>query len=407
VTIADPITDTKQKLKWGLVAMLMAFCFISHLNRISMSIAGDERIMKQYGLAPVEMGMVYSSFLLVYTVFMIPGGFFIDQFGPRMALAIVGFGSAAFCMLTGAIGWLQASVVWISLILVRGAMGLVTVPLHPAAATAVGLWMPERSRNVVNGLITGAALLGIACTYKVFGSLIAAFDWPWAFLITGFATAVLASVWLMIAPRQQQRSESRSIADWKPLLRNRNIWFLTLSYAAIGYFQYLFFYWMHYYFDDVLHLGKEASLYYAGIPPLTMALCMPIGGWLSDRSARRFIVPMGGMILGAVLLGCGVLAKTPFWIVFWFSLALGAVGAAEAAFWSSIVEAGGTFGGTAAAIMNTGGNAGGMLAPVITPLVSKTFGWPIGIALGGLVCLAGAMCWIRIRSNDERTVNTS
>jgi len=158
---------------------------------------------------------------------------------------------------------------------------------------------------------------------------------------------------------------------------------------------------MHYYFDDVLKLGKEASLYYAGIPPLVMAVCMPIGGWLSDRSSRRSVVPMAGMVLGALLLGCGVLAKTPFWIVFWFSLALGAVGTAEGAFWSTIVEAGGSFGGTAAAIMNTGGNGGGMLAPVVTPWISERFGWQVGIALGGAVCLAGAMCWIGIRSERK------
>ena len=379
--------------------MLMAFCFISHLNRISMSVAGDERIMKQYGIAPVKMGMVYSAFLLVYTIFMIPGGFFIDRFGPRTALAVVGFGSAAFCMLTGAVGWMEASVVWILLLLVRGTMGLVTVPLHPAAATAVGLWMPQSKRNLVNGLITGAALLGVACTYKVFGTLITRIEWQRAFLVTGLVTAVIGVIWLIVSPRAEKPSEPRGIAEWDlSIMLNRNVWLLTLSYAAIGYFQYLFFYWMHYYFDDVLKLGKEASLYYAGIPPLVMAVCMPIGGWLSDRSSGRSVVPMAGMVLGALLLGCGVLAKTQFWIVFWFSLALGAVGAAEGAFWSTIVEAGGSFGGTAASIMNTGGNGGGMLAPVITPWVSDRLGWPVGIALGGAVCLAGAMCWIGIRS---------
>jgi MFS family permease len=380
----------------------MAFCFISHMNRISMSVAADERIMKHYGIAPDKMGMVYSAFLLVYTVFMIPGGFFIDRFGPRIALAVVGIGSAAFCALTGTVGWMQASVVWIALLFVRGTMGLTTTPLHPAAANAVGLWVPDSKRNVVNGLITGAALLGIACTYPIFGLLIAKLDWPRAFLITGAITGVIAVVWLAVAPRHEAGSHRQAMTGWKGLLRNRSLWLLTLSYAAIGYFQYLFFYWMHYYFVDVLHLGDEASRYYAGLPPLTMAICMPIGGWLSDRlRPNRALVPICGMVAGALLLGCGVFAKTPFWIVFWFSLALGAVGAAEAAFWSTIVEVGQPFGGAAAAIMNTGGNGGGMLAPVVTPYVSKWFGWPVGIALGGLVCLAGAMCWIGIKQREH------
>lgn len=378
-----------------IVALLMALCFISHLNRISMSVAADERIMKGYGITPERMGMVYSAFLLVYTVFMIPGGFFIDRFGARVALAVMGFGSAVFCMLTGLVGWMEGSQVWISLMLVRGVMGLVTTPLHPGAAKAVGTWVPESRRNLVNGLVTGAALLGIACTYKFFGSLIEGFEWSRAFLITGGITAVLTLVWLAVSAGQKEAVEDRRTIDWRGLLRSRNLLLLTLSYAAIGYFQYLFFYWMHYYFVDVLHLGKEASRYYAGIPPLTMAVCMPLGGWLSDRLPfRRGLVPFCGMVLGAFLLGGGVMAKAPFWIVFWFSLALGAVGAAEGAFWTAAAETGG---GTGAAIMNTGGNGGGMLAPWVTPMVSQAFGWPVGIALGGVICLAGALCWLGIQ----------
>ena len=387
--------------RWAVVGLLMAFCFISHLNRISISVAGDERIMEQYAIAPKQMGMVYSAFLLVYTVFMIPGGFFIDRFGARTALAVVGFGSAAFCVFTGATGWMAASQVWISLILVRGMMGLFTTPLHPAAANAVAQWVPVSKRSLVNGLVTGAALLGIACTYKVFGSLIEKFDWPRAFLITGGATALLTVVWLWVSRGPAEASSEAGMVGWQVLLKNRSLVLLTLSYAAIGYFQYLFFYWMHYYFHKVLHLGDEASRYYAGIPPLTMALCMPVGGWLADRFQSRAVVPLCGMVLGALLLSAGVFAKTPFWIVFWFSLALGAVGAAEGSFWSTAVETGGKFGGTAAAIVNTGGNGGGLLAPILTPMVSEAFGWPVGIALGGIICLAGAMCWLGIKPKER------
>ena len=399
------VVQSDRKIRWAVPLALMALCFISHFNRISMSVAADERIMEQYKIAPKQMGIVYSAFLLVYTIFMIPGGFFIDRFGPRIALAVVGLGSAAFCMLTGMVGWMEASAVWMSLLLVRGVMGLVTTPLHPAAANAVGLWVPESRRSLVNGLITGAALLGVACTYKAFGSLIGQFEWPKAFMITGLLTAVITFLWLAVTPRHEKGPRGPEMARWRVLLRNRSVWLLTFSYASIGYFQYLFFYWIHHYFVKILGMSEEASRYYAGLPPLTMAICMPIGGWLSDRLPPRALVPMCGMVLGALLLGCGVLAKTPFWIVFWFSLAMGAVGAAEGAFWSTVVEVGRSAGGTAAAIMNTGGNAGGMLAPYLTPLVSETLGWPVGIGLGGVVCLAGALCWIGIRSERNETGN--
>lgn len=420
---SSKIIDASQPpVRWSIVVMLMALCFISHLNRISMSVAGDERIMKQFSISPEKMGIVYSSFLLVYTIFMIPGGFFIDRFGPRRALLVVGFGSALFGAATGGVGFgfAAGSSVWLSLILIRGLMGLFTTPLHPGCARAVGSAVPLPRRSMANGLVNGAALLGIACTYKIFATLIDRFGWPNAFLITGACTAAITCVWMVCsghqlradadASEQRSKKEAGRPKEWVSLLKDRNLIFLTVGYAAVGYFQYLFFYWMHYYFDEVLHLGKSASQFYAGIPPLAMAIGMPLGGWLSDRSQRhlgyrwgRAVVPMIGMIAGALLLYLGIIAKEPVWIVTWFSLALGAVGACEGPFWATAVEVGGKRGGTAAAIFNTGGNAGGLLAPVVTPWISKYFHWQIGIGLGGVICLLGALCWFWIDPTKNGT----
>ena len=416
------------RIPWRTVSLLMALCFISHLNRISMAVAGDERIMKQFSIAPERMGAIYSAFLLVYTVCMIPGGFFIDRFGARRALMVVGFGSAVFGALTGGVAfiWAGAVQVWTALVLVRGLMGLFTTPLHPGAARAVADWTPLPRRSFVNGLVTGAALLGIACTYRIFGALIARVDWPVAFLICGGVTAVLTAVWTLVSAASPAGANTdqapgnrvpgvaaarRAGPGWIALLRNRTVILLAISYAAVGYFQYLFFYWMHFYFDEVLHLGKSASQYYAGIPPLAMAIGMPLGGWLSDRLQSRWgyrwgraVVPLAGMMAGALFLGLGIAGREPGWIVAWFSLALGVVGACEGSFWSTAVEVGGRLGGTAAAVINTGGNGGGMLAPVVTPWVSKYFHWQVGMGLGGLVCLAGALCWLWIDPRPDTRI---
>ena len=91
--------------RWLILAFLMALCFISHFNRASITSAGDERIMQQSGISPEQMDIIYSAFLIVYTLFMIPGGWLIDRRGPRFALAYMGLGSALFCAFTGGIGF--------------------------------------------------------------------------------------------------------------------------------------------------------------------------------------------------------------------------------------------------------------------------------------------------------------
>ena len=415
--------EQSTRVRWHILALLMALCFLSHFNRVSMSVAGNDRIMEQYSISPTKMGAVYSAFLLVYSIGMIPGGFYIDRCGARVALITMGFGTALFGALTGGIGFIchAASQALAGLIVVRSLMGLSATPLHPGSARAVGNWFPFSERGRANGLVTGAAIIGVAASYKGFGALIHWFDWPVAFLITGGLMAALSLLFALYATEQPaqhrwiNRREQRLIAGnqpgaenasaapaagWWSLLTNRSLLLLTLSYAAVGYFQYLFVYWMQYYFDKELHLGEKASHFYAGIPQLAMALTMPCGGWLADRLQRSFgprlargLVSASGMVAGAALLGLGILAREPLWIVTWFTLALGSLGVSEAPFWATAVELGGRRGGTAAAICNTGGNLGGMLAPVLTPLISGAFGWAWGISLGGAICLLGAVCW--------------
>src|SRR6185503_6856404 len=92
---------------------------------------------------------------------------------------------------------IAAGQVWLSLLIVRSLMGLLTTPLHPASARAAANWFPERQRALANGLITGAALLAYSAVHPVFGALIDRFDWPAAFLISGGCTAALALVWFL------------------------------------------------------------------------------------------------------------------------------------------------------------------------------------------------------------------
>ena len=486
MTARLPAEDAPTRLRWHIVAMLMGLCLISHVNRASMSVAGTDRIMGQFSIDPVKMGAVYSAFLLIYSICMIPGGLFIDRFGPRHALMVVGFGSALFGALTGLTGWLfsSAASMLLALTLVRGTMGLLSAPLHPAAARTIGNWFPFAQRSWANGIVTAAAIVGVAVSYPGFGALIKIVDWPAAFLVCAGITALLTILWTFHATdsptqhrgvNQEERefietsdmphpsalaensgqSPNRQIAEaaahgteaaapgtsggwqmgetsgpqengrakspnsrsrtqgWSALLSNRSLLLITLSYAAVGYFQYLFVYWMQFYFDKVLHLGETASKYYAGILQVGLALGMPLGGWLSGHLAQtlgvrrgRAFVSGGGMVASAALLGLGVLARDPVWIVAWFALAHVAIGASEGPFWATAVDIGGSRGGTAAAICNTGGNVGGMMAPVMTPWVSGHFGWPWGIGLGGVVCFLGALCWCWIEP-ASRTTNSN
>jgi len=400
----------------------MGLCFISHFNRLSMSVAGTERLMPDYGISPKQMGVVYSSFLLVYTILMIPGGLLLDRIGPRRALMLVGFGSAVMGAGTGILGWLFPPIrgaleLLVPLLVVRCIMGAVSTPLHPSLARFVANWFPQAQRNVANGLVTGAALAGVASTYYGFGAAMREVGWQAAFIGSALITCVLTTIWSFsvkdhppgssqpeVKPGPTSASQAGSLKVWLSLLRSRSLLLLTFSYAAVGYFQYLFFYWMQHYFNGVLKLSDDQSRIYATLPTIAMAFTMPAGGWLADVLGKEVGVRRGralisgiAMAASAVFLGLGVCVKSPIWIAAWFTLALGALGASEGPFWATAVELGGRrAGGAAAAILNFGGNLGGVFAPSVTPWASERWGWPVGISLGAIICFLGALCWAKI-----------
>ena len=101
-------------VRWRIVLLLMALCFISHFNRISMSVAGTERIIGEFGIDPERMGRVYFAFLLVYTVSMALGGYIIDRYGVRVALMFMAIGSGTFAAITGLVGLLVVTRLWLT-----------------------------------------------------------------------------------------------------------------------------------------------------------------------------------------------------------------------------------------------------------------------------------------------------
>jgi MFS family permease len=382
-----------------------------------MSVAGAERIIPQYNLEPAQMGLVYSAFLLCYTLTMLPAGWFIDRCGARTALAVFCFGSAIFVALTACVGLLcyEAHGVWLGLLGVRSLMGITNAPLHPAAARMVFELVPHRSKSLANGLVTAAACVGMAATYYVLGSLMDRWDWPRALLITSGLTLIVAVVWLVVTRSSipsavsSEGQTAQRLADMLQMLGNRSVVCITLSYAALGFFQYLFFYWIEYYFETIQKQGVGVARQYSTCIILAMGLGMIGGGWLADRASaffsprfRRSFVPMLGMFAAGAVFELGLLCADTRITLVAFAAAAAFIGTCEGASWTTVVELGGRFGGTAAALMNTGGNAGGTLSPYLTPLLSAYFaqqfgeglGWRMGLSVAGAISvLGGAMWW--------------
>jgi ACS family glucarate transporter-like MFS transporter len=128
-----------------------------------------------------------------------------------------------------------------------------------------------------------------------------------------------------------------------------------------------------------------------------------VGGWVSDRLVGYFgvrkgrpWVPIIGLTLSAVLLSLGTNVSRPLVAAGLLSLALGFASASDGPFWATAIDVVGEHVGTAGAILNTSGNLGGFLPPMVTPLIASRLGWNWGLNVGSLIVLLGMLVWFFI-----------
>jgi ACS family glucarate transporter-like MFS transporter len=397
--------DHANRKSLTIVGLLFAFSTLSYFDRTIISIAGPS-MMRDFHLSATQMGAIYSAFIFGYALLMIPGGHFTDRLGPRRTLAVMGWSSSAFTALTvlGGTNFPGAYFGIVPLLVaIRFGMGAGTAPLYPACAKATANWVPRVYHARVQGLIIAGSSAGAAISPFLFTWLMEMFRWRISFVVAALATAFLTIAWQWkardyppdVQHEQMKRPESPDRV-WVSLFTNRSLMLLTFAYGALGYFQYIFFYWMYYYFGEVLRLGSRTSAVYTTILFLTEGALMPMGGFVSDRLTIRCgpqfgrrVVPIGGLTLAAILMYGGTITSgLP--AVACFSLAFGFAACCEGPFWATVTQMAGDRLGRASSILNTGAQVGGVLAPIATPWIAARAGWASGLHAGGFAALSAA-----------------
>ena len=423
-------TSLSTSARWRIVALLMGFAALGHFNRVSISVAGSEVFIPKIGITETRMGWVYTAFLIVYTIGMLPGGWLIDRIGAAKALTWYGLAMGSFVALTGTLGWITSTPesLWIGLLVIRGLGGVCNAPLHPGAAHVVSDLMTDQRRATANGMITAGALIGIAFSYPIFGWLMDKLNWPLAFVVSGLTLTAYGFFWKLITsstlPPPPRRTGGVSLLVDSPapdsdptsgltptvrpeglaLLRDANLWLLALSYGAYGYFQYLFFYWMSYYFKEVLHVPEVDARWASFWIMLAQGAGMAIGGLSTDMVCQRLGTPTGrriivmtGMGLGALFGLLGVKVTGQINVAMCLAISMAALGMCEGVFWTTATDIGGKSRGFSGAFMNTIGNVGGLISPVLTPIMAETMGWPGAITVACIIAGLGGLLWFVIK----------
>ena len=177
--------------RWWWVGLLSGTAMASYLARVNMSVVGDP-IMREYGLSQVEIGRVFSAFLLGYALCQIPGGWLADRWGTRLVLAVSSVSWVVATVGMAAAGWGPIATIGVipTLLVLRCALGVGEAPMFPAAARGVSRWVPPSRQGSANGLVLAAIGIGSALAPPLLTFTMIRWSWRAALLVSVIPAAV-------------------------------------------------------------------------------------------------------------------------------------------------------------------------------------------------------------------------
>jgi MFS family permease len=142
-----------------------------------------------------------------------------------------------------------------------------------------------------------------------------------------------------------------------------------------------------------------------GLPMLLSIIADLTGGITTDRMTRRFGLRIGRCLVGGVSLfaaGIFVIAGAYISNPLLSGLLIAMAGASAnfllGAAWGACVDIAGNRAGVVSAFMNTAGQVGGALSPVVfAMLTTGTNDWSMPLYVTGVLYLLGAACWFGVR----------
>ena len=442
------------RVRLKILGLLTLISVITYVDRVNISVAARQ-MMPALDLTQMQMGYVFSAFVLGYALFQVPGGWLGDRWGTRRVLTAAVIWWSVFTGLT-AIAATLPTAGWFgvlgSLLLVRFMIGVGEAAALPNFNRTVAEWLPPRERGLGMGVSIGGIGVGASITPPLVAWLMVNYGWQSAFYLSALAGLLIAVWWGWYARDRPEQHRSINEAElayirnpsrpaegaawppvpkregntgvfpsphrgrgqgdgesvpWKAFLRTPTIWWLVLSYTTLGYVAYVYMTWFYLYLVEARGFSVLRGAFFATGPFIAMAIFCPLGGWATDRLTRAMGLNIGrsrvgaiGMLLSGACILAGTEAAEPRLAIVLLSLGAGFLYATVGAFWASTIDLAPRHAGTLSGIMNTGANLGGTLSPTLTPWLADHFGWTASLAVAAAIAALGGFLWLFIKPGD-------
>lgn len=408
------------RVRRGVLALVVMAYVITYMDRVNISSAMPV-IQQKLGLSIIEVGWIFSLFRWGYALFQIPGGWLGDRIGPRRALSYVVCWWSVFTSFTS-FAWSTASIG-----VCRFLFGVGEAGAFPIATRSLSRWIPAEERGLSQGLPHAASRLGAALTPPLVVFIMIRFGWRVPFLLFGALGLGWAALWhyyyrdqpsehpgvnaaeLSIIGRSREPEPAcgkgaSSGIPWRSILANRTVWMLSLMYFCYGYSIDIYTDWFPKYLHTLRGLDLVKMGIFASFPFLAGAAGDFLGGWFSDllatrtqnlRYARRAIAVAGFVIAAGCILPATFTSDTVTSVLFSCAAVFGlelTVGVS----WAIPMDIGGDYAGSIASVMNTFGNLGSAISPVLLGYMVRLYGWSVPFVVSAILCVGAILLCFQI-----------
>jgi MFS family permease len=369
------------KQRHKVLGLLGALSLLTFLDRMAIAVAGPQ-IQLDLHIQPHYWGWVLSAYVFANGIFEVPFGALGDKNGQCGILPRIVVWWSSFNLLTA---WCRSF--W-QLCAARFFFGLGAAGAYPNCAGAIARWFPAGERARSQGVVWAASRLGGALAPLLIIPLQQYFGWRPVFAllgVVGFCWAFTFRKMYRDRPEEMPGITAEEVAEigtggsghghgpipWRQMARCRSLLLVVIAYGCYACGSWFYFSWFPTWLVHSAGLTMNGVLL-ASLPFLVGLGGNLAGGVLSDWLAQRWgartalrVIPSVCLVLTSAVLVAMAVCHGKFVIVALSCLGFGLMDLMLPSAWALCVAIGGRFSGTATAMMNTAGQAGGFLCTVL------------------------------------------
>ncbi len=247
-------------------------------------------IIEEFNITYTEAGLLMSIVLVPGVFLSLPAGLFVERYGVRR----VGFASLV-CIVLGCFVTATANS-FIMVLAGRLILGLGGSFVIPTMSTIIAQWFTREELGKAMGIYGINMPLATAVAFPSASVFMLAYGWRFPFYIS-LAIGITAIAVFVVVVREGPFAEHKSKASARQALGNLEIWKVGIVWLFFNAAALSFTTWAPELFETYKGMPKVHASFLASLLMWAAIICVPIYGWMSDRTGRRKLFAIVGSFL--------------------------------------------------------------------------------------------------------------